>query len=836
MKHSESSKFLWERLARNCRLLFPCFLLPVLLAVSTWAETPAATVLKGSVVDSSQAVVAGAKITVVNAAGKVAGTAVTRADGGFAVTGIAAGSYRVQATARGFELATVHVELTAETAPVKLTLKIASHRESLDVLAAKPLIGEAPDAPGKKDYVVTSSTTGSKAELPDSWVAQDVVIVPAKVLDDQNITSAVGAEVNVAGVTNTYPSYYPLDAQGSTYIRGFAVSQTLRNGLWDSQSNGNIGWLGSVDQIEVLKGAAGLEYGTYWGGIGGVLNLITKKPLTVPRYSFQVNTDSYGSWGLGADLSQPLTRNKKWLARVNLNIGDTVLFARNFDYTKRDASIIVQGALSSKDAVTFEYERRWQTGNPYSGLPGYGLVSSTGALKSFGNLSTWINLYSPSSHWTYNAHDVHAAYEHRFNQNWRVHWGGSLTRTGRETPQILATPSYNSTGTIITYNESFGDIHMGPELTWDSDAMLEGHFNLGNVKNVMTAGYRFSKGGYHMNMFSSALSGTKSFTDPENPVWATHGTPARYVWGLYWERQQDLYVSDVAALTSKLRITAGINYTPAWKSADEFGMSVTKAQNSLSTETDSGKSWRVGAMYDLLPSTTMFADYATTFYPNSSNTTNTGVIQNFDPLTGAQYELGVKSAITKRFNLTAAIYKLQLNNMIVSDPDPTLATEGFEVSAGHTHSRGFELDGKYRLGKGWDLLTAYAFTDVREGNNASYVVGSTVPNVSKETLRIFATHEFTGGTLKGLEAGAGVTAASRFTSNLVPSTTPTRYVTLPAYGTVDAMLGYKFAKHYRVIANVTNLFDHRYTTSASSYGWFFPGAPVTATFRVQSTF
>ena len=95
-------------------------------------------------------------------------------------------------------------------------------------------IGEPADAEGHADYIVTRSRTGSKTDAPNSSVPQHVTTVPKKVIDEQNDASIQETLKNVAGVTNTYPQYYPLDQWSSSYIRGFPVSMTLVDGLWGS--------------------------------------------------------------------------------------------------------------------------------------------------------------------------------------------------------------------------------------------------------------------------------------------------------------------------------------------------------------------------------------------------------------------------------------------------------------------------------------------------------------------------------------------------------------------------------------------------------------------------
>jgi iron complex outermembrane receptor protein len=570
-----------------------------------------------------------------------------------------------------------------------------------------------------------------------------------------------------------------------------------------------------------------------------VINVVTKKPLNVRRYVFKTNTDSYGSWGVSADLSQPLSPNKKWLARTNLNIGDTQLFANRADNEARDGSLIVQGLLTSKDALTVEYSRRWMLDHPYSGLPGY--APRNGALVSMGSFVLGLNVYAPVSQWTYNTHDARAVYEHQFSHNWKLRSAGQVVRTGRLTQGITATPSWN--GTTPLYKETYIDIHMGPVLTWDTDTMIEGNYSTGQVKHVLIAGYRFARVGYDMNKNTDTFTGPSSFTDPYHPAWETIASAVRSTYGFYWQHQHDAYINDVASITSRLRLTAGVNYIPAFSTYTRSGMS--PAKETGSGYSDSSEAWRVGGLYDLFSGTTLFADYATTFLPNACNTTTKGVIQTFNPLTGDQVEAGVKVSINNRVNLTAALYRITMNNKVELDP---AASDGSEIAVGTEGSRGAELDGAYKLPHGWNLLTSYAFTNVRIRKDETTLIGSSEPNVPKESLRVWGTHDFAEGALRGLELGGGVSAVSQRTTNIVKTASPLLVARMPAYSIVNAFASYSFAKRYKAMVNAGNIFNHRYwessggnanlmpSASSGSYSWLYPGEPVNVTIRLQASF
>lgn len=688
---------------------------------------------------------------------------------------------------------------------------------------------------GTNSYVITDTTTGSKVALPNSSVPQHVSTVSEKAMKDQDVQDISQALLNVAGVTNPYPPYYPLDMLTSTYIRGFPVSVTLRDGLWDPTPFGN-SWITNVQRVEVLKGPSGLLYGAYSGGIGGVLNIVTKQPLPYRQITATAGVDSYGSKYISGDISTPLML-QNWAMRANFNLGDYNSFADNTGYRKRDASIVFQGRLSDRDFLTFGYEYRWQKTDPYSGLPGYAQRGSglKAVLAPLGSFPLSLNVYDPRSYWTYQSNTARAVYEHQFDNDWSFKSSNQFTETSRDATSITATPSFTTAGTP-KYTQSYQQILMGPVYAFDTDNMIHGRFDTFGLKHDLIFGERFTDDHYAMNMRrpSPYLFSSYTFTNPLLPNW---GQPApnvtQYMFGYSYTYQFNSYINDVVSLTDKWRVVAGVNYVN-YETFSQSGMNPLKMSSSKTT--GQGPAWRVGTLYDILPGVTPYFSYSTTFQPQATNVTTTGVIQTFDPLTGDQIEGGVKYQVNEKSSLTASIYQIELSNVTAQNPDPTLAQDGFLVQTGKQRSRGVELDGGYTIQPGWDLLIAYTNLDARIISDSTYVVGSRVPMVPHNSLRLWSTYEFQDGALKGLGLGGGITAADNRTSNLQAQATPNLVANLGSFATLDALVYYKY-KNLRLSANVYNIFNEGYWAGvSSSYAYLYPGEPRHANFRLDVTF
>ncbi len=88
----------------------------------------------------------------------------------------------------------------------------------------------------------------------------------------------------------------------------------------------------NIDRIEVLKGPASVLFGQ--AEPGGIINIITKQPLSEPYYSVSFSAGNFDSYRPTIDLSGPLNEDKSLLYRLNLAYQNSDSF-RDFNSTER---------------------------------------------------------------------------------------------------------------------------------------------------------------------------------------------------------------------------------------------------------------------------------------------------------------------------------------------------------------------------------------------------------------------------------------------------------------------------------------------------------------------
>jgi Carboxypeptidase regulatory-like domain/TonB-dependent Receptor Plug Domain len=101
--------------------------------------------IRGTVVDSSQAIVGGASVVAVNTATTVSRTEVTNQDGIFVFPDLPIGAYQLQISKSGFESQKRDgiVLLTGQTLDLQISLVVGSETQSVEVTSAAPLIQTA---------------------------------------------------------------------------------------------------------------------------------------------------------------------------------------------------------------------------------------------------------------------------------------------------------------------------------------------------------------------------------------------------------------------------------------------------------------------------------------------------------------------------------------------------------------------------------------------------------------------------------------------------------------------------------------------------------------------
>jgi iron complex outermembrane receptor protein len=648
------------------------------------------------------------------------------------------------------------------------------------------------EEPGR--YTAPSATSATRTDTPLRDTPQSIQVIPRRVIEDQQVVRVTEATRNVSGVART-EGYG--GATDNYTIRGFAISNNLRNGFKDQGYYGYTD-VATLERVEVLKGPASVLYGQVEPG--GVVNYITKQPLSEPYYAAEFTGGSYDFYRPSIDISGPLTPDKNLLYRLNVAYESSGSF-RDFVNNKVFViSPVLSYKLGDSTTLTLEYEHIDLERTFDRGFP---------AEKIFFDLPISLNVGERSDIYTRTDNKARLVLDHRFNENLRIRSGFSAqlldSRRSNVQPRTFRLEADGRT-LRRRFNE-VDDYYRDYSLQTD----LIGKFNTGSIKHEVLLGFELNRS---ISGYTFKRANFPSL-DILNPVYGLP-LPTRLTEGFANEQVNDsvgIYFQNQVALLPNLKLLAGgrfdfVNYDSE-DIADIFAENeVVKASRSYEAFSP-----RVGIVYQPIEPISLYASYSRSFKPNFTALTSNR--QPLDPERGTQYEVGMKAELLGgRLSATVAAFQITKENIATTDPNDS----DFSVAAGEFKSRGFEVDLAGEITPGWKAIATYAYTDAFVSKDNNIPEGDGLINVPRHSASLWTTYEIQSGALRGLGFGAGLFFVGEREAEL-----PNNLV-IPSYVRTDATLFYR-RDNYKLALTAKNLLDTKYFDSQGTT--LYPGAPLT---------
>jgi iron complex outermembrane receptor protein len=226
----------------------------------------------------------------------------------------------------------------------------------------------------QEGYSVPNASTATRTDTPLRDIPQSIQVVPQEVIEDQQLTRLDEALRNVSGVT------YRGDVQGrgeEFTIRGFDNVPILRDGFRRYGSFESFPEVANLERIEVLKGPASILYGEIQPG--GLINLVSKKPLAEPSYEAELQVGNWGFVRPRIDISELLTDDGRLRYRLNALYSTGESF-RGFDQEDKRFFIapVVSWKISDRTDLTVSLEYTDDKRPVDLGLPAVGDQSGCG--------------------------------------------------------------------------------------------------------------------------------------------------------------------------------------------------------------------------------------------------------------------------------------------------------------------------------------------------------------------------------------------------------------------------------------------------------------------------
>ncbi|AYY07051.1 TonB-dependent siderophore receptor [Enterobacter roggenkampii] len=670
-------------------------------------------------------------------------------------------------------------------------LFMAPLAQAADTTAAKDgetlTVTADPNTPAEatNGYQPLNTSTATLTNMPMLDIPQVVNTVSDKVLQDQHATTLDEALYNVSNVvqTNTLGG-----TQDAFVRRGFGANRDgsiMTNGLRTVLPRS---FNAATERVEVLKGPASTLYGIL--DPGGLINVVTKRPERTFGGSLSATSSSFGGGTGQVDVTGPIdgtrlayrltgeyqdedywrnfgNERSTFIAPSLTWFGDdatvTVLYSHRDYKTPFDRGTIFD--LNTKKAV--DVDRKTRFDEPFNVTDGQSDLAQLNA-------------------------------EYRLNSQWTAKFDYSYSQDKYSDNQAR----------VMAYDAKTGNLTRRVDATQGSTqrmhstrADLQGNVDIAGFYNEILTGVSYE----NYDLLRTDMMRCKNVKgfNIYHPVYGklnkcTTVSAADSDQTLKQE-SYSAYAQDALYLTDKWIAVAGMRY--------QYYTQYAGKGRPFNVNTDSrDEQWtpKLGLVYKLTPSVSLFANYSQTFMPQSSIASYIG---DLPPETSNAYELGAKFDLFDGVTANIALFDIHKRNVLYNE---SVGGETIAKTAGRVRSQGVEVDLAGSLTENTNIIASYGYTDAKVLEDPDYA-GKPLPNVPRHTGSLFLTYDihnaFAGNTLTLGGGGHGVSRRS--------ATNGADYY-LPGYFVADAFAAYKMKLQYPVTlqVNVKNLFDKTYYTSS----------------------
>jgi iron complex outermembrane receptor protein len=664
-----------------------------------------------------------------------------------------------------------------------------------------------------KSYKSDYSFDATKTQMALKDIPQAISTVTKELIDDKMQLHLSNALENVSGITH-YSGFEEYNMRGM-----HAENPCLINGLRTFNTSLTSPMLVNVEKIEVIKGPTSVLYSN--ADPGGLINLVTKKPLKDKQYSVILGTGSWDAFNGQVDATGPLNKSGSLLYRFNAGGENTESFrngyflkayqiAPSFSYTPNTKlKVNLDISLSHTHSVVDRGVPALEGEKGLSSTPNNLTVIQPGDYLKETNLSTALRAtYQFNSLVSFNtgllsyitSQDLseHGIKDYitkdsvNLNYNYRKVTTSTITftnyfdfkfNTGRFKHQLLV--GYDYIGTDMSTTQWIGELS-----GFGEDKGIVGTFSLLRPKYLSRA----------VNTYQHQEVAEDS-EDEADGEYSTHGV---YV--------QEQLSFDKWQLIASLR---GEFYLSGEDESPD-AMKITKLLP------------RIGVTYAATKDMRLYATYNRGFDPFEPTSVLQVFKQAYKPVNSEMFETGMKADLLKnRLTASLAIYQITINNLSINANDAS--NPNLYVQRGEQRSRGIETELQGNLTDNLSLAVTYALnhTEITRSFNHDDI-GKLAENAPMHSSSSWLNYDFKKGFLKGLGLSCGHSQSGK-------RNTLETGVTLPGYCVFNGGVHYGI-KHMNIALNVNNLFNTTYWTSAYNNMNKWPGNPRNVMIRLGYSF
>jgi len=679
-----------------------------------------------------------------------------------------------------------------------------------------------------KGYRASNSVSGSRIDTPIRELPFALQAFTEALINDQQPRTVFDVAKYSPGVT--YRSNDFNEGNANLAIRGFAISNTPGNVqlLRDGFHGPSILDFTNIARLEVVKGPASFLYGQL--APGGVVNVVTKSPLSEFTALARLTYGSYESYRFDGDVTGPIT--ERLFYRLATAYDEDIHYWKPYDAHAFDIAPSLLWKPTDRLSLTLKYEAFLKREDPQvMQKPGYSAQAGVLPTPSDPNLD---GVPVPG-----------------LPDNWN----------SMSFPDFRNSTTSNLTASLDYAADDHWNLRAGwSHLYYDIDALFSGNFGMADNFTVLqgrrfrstdytnhddtveaeaVGRYRF--GGMSLRLLLGGQLVWRSFDNvagqaPNDPAFGNHPASPLPLWDLHdpstWNRVVTIPLSALTEgrtdqttdfadqaiyggatfgfLGDRLRVLAGWRLT--WTSSQRTDRLTHQKQPRFTAHEVTPQ---YGVLYEATRGVALFASYSESFVPGSQillvrNVPTTPAV----PTQGRGGDVGVKADLLEgRISGTVSLFAIEERNIVndVAQLDPATGVQIFtNVQSGRQRSRGVELDLLLSPYPHWQTYLSYSYMDARivefSGRDAAVLASdpATLDPAGQALFRLvhlfhdaplqmsaphlanlWTRYDFLHGPLTGLHLAGGVNVV--IDQTLLPDTPTFAH---QSYALVNATIGY----------------------------------------------
>ncbi len=662
----------------------------------------------------------------------------------------------------------------------KIAAELSDRIPSADKLVeAAPASRAADGATALEEY--NRQELGNKQDLP---MTKEVASGQALGQTQEGYSDAIK---NVAGVQATNSTGSANDA--------FSIRGIKLNLFSNYRLDGGLPVTGVItnptenkQRVETLKGANALMFGV--ASPAGIINFVTKRAGERDVTSVGMAGNAFGQYGATVDVGRRVGPDKQVGVRFNASATHFENGVHGLSGEGGFASLGVDWRASPRLTLQGDveyYSRRVPEQAGIALLPAQnGVVPITRVPDPKNLLSGTWNEYTPRT-----ANTQFRA-DYALTDGWKAlaQAGYSESHRHRNTVRIRNYDIDSGAGGTVTVQPITNDYRN----TFYRTELL-GHFRTGPVMHDLTVGLsRSERYSVTYDVQNLTLPQKQNIFDPivlDAPVFTNpgaHNAPQD-------STDMGVYTYDTMALTPKLKLLLGVRAV------------TDKEVNGTESSTSHVTSPAWGVLYDIRPTTTLFASYMQGLEAGGTapaNAANANVI--LAPAISKQKELGIRDSYFKGLSVSASIFEIRRGNAVT---DPVTNIFGY---SGDLLYRGIESTVSYQATRALAFSAAILRMRARQDSPVQPLIDGKVPeNTPSWNGNLGVSYRV--AQLPGLSLKAGLKAISRRPVN------PENQGYIPGYTLFDAGASYATrigGRRASFQVSVDNLGNKRYWNSVQT--------------------